>query len=196
MIVGAKDVDNTSGRPVSVLRRVFVGSALGLLTLALGVSGLGMIPVPNLTGNATILHIPVILGGVFGGPVVGVAVGGVFGGFSWVDHSAPVFRDPLVAVLPRLLIGLVAWWVFAALRERGITLAAALSGALGSVSNSAGVVTVAVALGHLPPSVALDVLPQALLEAALAAAAVVFAVRGYLFYVSRRRGSAKGNPPT
>ncbi|MGI8650053.1 MAG: hypothetical protein ACR2KW_06695 [Rubrobacter sp.] len=85
MMVDSEDVSSTVGRPVSAVGGFLIAGVLGGLTLALGVSGLGLIPVPNLTGNATLMHIPAILGGVFGGPVVGIVVGLVFGGFSWLD---------------------------------------------------------------------------------------------------------------
>lgn len=173
-----REAEPASTRRGALARReLLMAGSLGAVVLVLGISGLGLIPVPNSTGNATLLHLPVVVGGVLGGPYVGLILGGVFGTFSWVDHAAPIFRDPLVAVVPRLFIGLVAWWVFFRLASRGRYLAAAAAGALGSAANTAGVLSAALLLGYIPAYVVLAVLPQALLEAALAAIAVAVALR-------------------
>ena len=54
------------------VRTVVVAGVLAAIQLALGLTGLGFIPLP--TGiNATILHIPAILAGVMEGWVAGMA---------------------------------------------------------------------------------------------------------------------------
>ena len=192
---GSQD-DTSEEGPTSAGRRAFgrrelaLTVVLGAVVLALGLSGVGMVPVPNSTGNATLLHLPVVAGGVVGGPYVGLLTGLVFGLFSWANHAAPIFRDPLVAVVPRLFIGLVAWWVFLRLASRGRTLAAAAAGALGSAANTVGVLSVAIGLGHIPASVALAVLPQAAIEAGLAA---LVALACAWLWPFRREGRPEGS---
>ncbi len=44
---------------------------MGALTIILGVTGLGLVPVPTPAGRATILHVPTIIAAILEGPVVG-----------------------------------------------------------------------------------------------------------------------------
>lgn len=177
-------------------RQIVASGMLGGIALFLSYSGLGVVPVPSLVGNATILHVPAILAGALEGPFVGVLVGAVFGVFSWMDAGPVVIlRDPLVSVLPRLLIGLVAWAAFAALRPRSLALASAAAGVLGSLANTAGVLGMAVILGYLPPVAVLPVLPQAVAEAALAAVVTVAVVRSVELSRSRRAAAPEGDEP-
>src|ERR687895_1405746 len=118
------------------VRQIVIAGILGGIAIFLGATRLGFIPVPNLAGNATILHVPVILGGALEGPVVGTIVGLIFGVFSFIQAEVPFFRNPLVSILPRLPIGIVAWAVFVALRGRSVDLAAAAAGVLGSLTNT------------------------------------------------------------
>lgn len=167
-------------------RQIVISGVLGAIAIFLGVTRLGFIPVPNVAGNATILHVPAILGGVLEGPVVGVVVGGIFGIFSWVDASVPLFKDPSVAILPRLLIGLVAWAVYAGVSRRNVYLASILAGVLGSAANTVGVLGMAVLRGYLPPAAIPPIVPQAIAEAILAAIVTVIVVQAVLLYRSGR----------
>lgn len=167
-------------------REIVVSGVLGAIAIFLGVTGLGFIPVPNVAGHATILQVPAILGGVLEGPIVGVLVGTIFGIFSWLDATVPIFKDPLVAVLPRLVIGLVAAGVFAALRRWNISVAAAAAGALGSAANTVGVLGMAVLRGWLVWAVIPPIIPQAVAEATIAAIVTVAVVKGVDIYRSGR----------
>jgi uncharacterized membrane protein len=162
------------------VRQIVVAGILGGIAIFLGATQLGFIPVPNLSGNATIMHVPAILGGALEGPVVGVIAGGIFGIFSFVQAEVPFFRDPLVSILPRLFIGVVAWIVFVSLRGWSVDLAAATAGVLGSLSNTVGVVGMALLLGYLPLAAVVLILPQAIAEAIIAAVVTVVVVRGVL----------------
>jgi uncharacterized membrane protein len=162
------------------VRQIVVAGILGGIAIFLGATQLGFIPVPNLSGNATIMHVPAILGGALEGPVVGVIAGGIFGIFSFVQAEVPFFRDPLVSILPRLFIGVVAWIVFVSLRGWSVDLAAAAAGVLGSLSNTVGVVGMALLLGYLPLAAVVPILPQAIAEAIIAAVVTVVVVRGVL----------------
>jgi len=168
------------------VRQIVIAGILGGIAIFLGATRLGFIPVPNLAGNATILHVPVILGGALEGPVVGTIVGLIFGVFSFIQAEVPFFRNPLVSILPRLLIGVVAWAAFVGLKNVSIDLASAVSGVLGSLTNTVGVIGMAVLLGYLPLAAVVPIVPQALVEAALAAVVTVVVVRGVMLVRSGR----------
>ena len=168
------------------VRQIVIAGILGGIAIFLGYTRLGFIPMPNLAGNATIMHVPAILGGALEGPVVGTIVGGIFGIFSFIQAEVPFFRDPLVSILPRLFIGVVAWAVFASLRNWSIDVAAAAAGVLGSMTNTVGVLGMAVLLGYLPLAAVVPIIPQAIAEAILAAVVTVVVVRGVTLYRSGR----------
>jgi uncharacterized membrane protein len=130
--------------------------------------------------------VPVILGGALEGPVVGTIVGGIFGIFSFIQAEVPFFRDPLVSILPRLFIGVVAWAVFVGLRRWSIDLASAVAGVLGSLTNTVGVLGMAVLLGYLPLAAVVPIVPQAIVEAIIAAVVTVVVVRGVMLFRSGR----------
>jgi uncharacterized membrane protein len=168
-------------------RQIVVGGIIGGIALFLGATRLGFIPVPiPLIGNATVMHIPAIVGGALEGPVVGLLAGAIFGVFSFLNADNPVFLNPVVAVLPRLLIGVVAWAVFVGLRRWSIDLASAVAGILGSFTNTVGVLGLAILFGLLPPAIIPAVLPQAIAEAILAAIVTVVVVRGVMLFRSGR----------
>ena len=187
-----------SGRGGSVfslsVRQIVIAGILGGIAIFLGATQLGFIPVPNLSGRATIMHVPVILGGALEGPVVGTIVGLIFGIFSFIQADVPFFRDPLVSILPRLPIGIVAWAVFAALRSRSLDLASAAAGVLGSLTNTVGVLGMAVLLGYLPLAATVPILPQAIAEAVLAAVVTVVVVRGVTLFRSGRTTAPEVDP--
>lgn len=168
-------------------RQVVVAGVVGGVALFLGATRLGLIPVPiPLIGNATIMHIPAIVGGVLEGPIVGILAGLIFGIFSFLYAESPVFANPIVAILPRLLIGVVAWAVFVGLRRFSVDLASVAAGLLGSLANTVGVLGLAVLFGLLPLSIVPVVLPQAIAEAVLAAVVTVVVVRGVMLFRSGR----------
>lgn len=101
-------------------RQIAVAGLLGALTIAMGLLPVGgFIPVPTPAGSATTMHIPTILAGIIEGPVVGAIVGFIFGAFSFWRaqvQANPVaralFTDPLIAFVPRMLIGVVAHYAY------------------------------------------------------------------------------------
>ena len=168
-------------------RRIVVAGILGGIVVFLGATQLGFIPVPiPLIGSATIMHIPAILGGALEGPVVGLLAGGIFGIYSWLYAEVPLVKDPIIAIGPRLLIGVVAWAVFVAFKDRNVYLASVLSGVLGSLTNTVGVLGLGVVLGYLPLAALVPIIPQAIAEAVLAAIVTVVVVKGVLLYRSGR----------
>lgn len=99
------------------IRRVITAGLLLAITLLLVLFRIGLIPVPTPAANATISHIPAIIGGILEGPLVGLVIGLGFGFGSFSVATIPMFKDPLVAILPRLFIGVTAAWTFSALRR-------------------------------------------------------------------------------
>jgi uncharacterized membrane protein len=179
-----------SGRGGSIfslnVRQIVIAGILGGIAIFLGATQLGFIPVPNVSGRATILHIPAIVGGALEGPVVGALAGFIFGIFSWLEPVVPPLRNPLVSVLPRIPIGIVSWLAFVSLRRTSVDLASVVAGLLGSFTNTVGVVGMAVLLGYFPLAVFLVVLPQAIAEAVLAAIVTLVVVRGVMLFRSGR----------
>ncbi len=124
-------------------RQIVVAGMLGAVAIVLAVTGVGMIPMP--TGvHATIMHVPAILGGILEGPLVGAAVGLIFGLYSFLTPANPAFADPLVSVLPRLFIGVLAYYTYKATRS------GALAAAVGTLTNTVGVLGIAVLRGYWP----------------------------------------------
>jgi uncharacterized membrane protein len=186
-----------SGRGGSIfslnVRQIVIAGILGGIAIFLGATQLGFIPVPNVSGRATILHIPAIVGGALEGPVVGALAGFIFGIFSWLEPVVPPLRNPLVSVLPRIPIGIVSWLAFVSLRRTSVDLASVVAGLLGSFANTVGVVGMAVLLGYFPLAVFLVVLPQAIAEAVLAAIVTLVVVRGVMLFRSGRTTAPEDN---
>jgi uncharacterized membrane protein len=111
------------------IRRVVLAGFLLALTLLMVFTRLGMIPMPTPAGNATVAHIPAIIGGILEGPLVGLIVGMGFGFASFVNATVPMFKDPLVAIVPRLFIGVAAYWVYWGVRKASKKVLWGLAGA-------------------------------------------------------------------
>lgn len=130
-------------------RKITIIGLLGAITIIMGLTGIGFIPLP--TVRATIMHLPVIIGAIIEGPMVGAAIGLIFGFFSMYQAiTAPVptsfvFLDPLVAILPRILIGIVSYYVFkggtflVGKVRFGNLISIITAAALGTMTNTVGV---------------------------------------------------------
>jgi uncharacterized membrane protein len=132
------------------VRKIVISGVLGAVAILLGVTRLGFIPVPNLSGNATIMHVPAILGGIMEGPVVGALVGLIFGIFSFLNATIPLFADPLVAIFPRIWIGVTAYLAYAALKRVNKLLALVVGAAVGTATNTVLVLGMGIIRGYLP----------------------------------------------
>lgn len=137
-----------------------VVGALGAVSAVLGtVPGLGFVPAPTPAGAATTLHIPAILAGLTRGPVAGALVGLVFGFFSFTRATLPFFKDPLIAFVPRVLIGVLTAYAFALLGRTASRAVAALAcGAAVFVALGPGAAAfeAAFAAGRVPSSWLVD----------------------------------------
>jgi uncharacterized membrane protein len=131
---------------------IAVAGICGGLAYALSFTPLGYVSVPNISGAATTLHIPAIVAGVVAGPLAGALVGLVLAITSWFQFGG-VFMQfaggnlPVAlaaAFLPRLLIGVVAYYAYKSAKS---TTASVLSAVLGTTTNTAGVLGILWFLG-------------------------------------------------
>lgn len=153
-------------------KKIVITGMLGAVSIILGATGLGLIPVPTAAGHVTIMHVPAILGAVLEGPVVGLLIGLIFGIFSFIRATNPIFADPIVAILPRLLIGVLAYFTYLASKRLNENLALILAGITGSLTNTIFVLGMATIRGYLPYKAALSVvfihgIPEAIVAAVL-----------------------------
>lgn len=180
---------------------------LTALMLVMAFTPLGYIPLPFM--NATTMHIPVIIGACLLGPKMGGVLGGLFGITSVVRATispnltsfvftpfysfSPEFHGSwtslIVAIIPRILIGVCAGLVFMGLKKliHNETISLAVSGFVGSMVNTIGVMGLIyllfgeqyAAAGGTDPSLLLGVImgvvglngvPEAIIAAVLTAA--------------------------
>jgi uncharacterized membrane protein len=165
-----------------------VAGVFGALAIVLAFTPLGLIPVPNPTEAATSLHLPAIIAGILAGPLVGAMVGLVLAISTWTLYGATfiTFADGSLvlalaaAFLPRILIGVLAYYAYRGLR-RWPPLAAAVAGLVGALTNTIGVLGLLAWLGTFPlallvPVMAMNV-PIEILLALLVTIPVVTALR-------------------
>ena len=131
------------------IRQMVITSVLSAITAVLTFTPIGMIPLPPPLPSATMVHIPVLVAALVEGPAVGLVVGLVFGVCSliraWETGMVGLtlfFRNPLISVLPRLIVPLAAiglWILWKKLvRANAVTdkIGAALASAFGAVTNT------------------------------------------------------------
>jgi uncharacterized membrane protein len=177
-------------------RRIVITGVMGAISIFLGLTRWGFIPWVA-GASLTIMHIPVIIGAVLEGPVVGVLIGLIFGVFSLIQAAvAPNgptdiwFTNPLLSVLPRLFIGPLAWLVWKALNRWQVAglIAAGLAGSLTNTILVLGMIGI---MGFVP-WVALGpiFLANGLPEAALSAIIVLGVVAAWKqIEVGRHKGA-------
>ncbi|MGL4106462.1 ECF transporter S component [Clostridium sp. LP20] len=138
-------METTSTKQKFGTRQLVLIGMLSGISIFMGLTGIGFIPLPWM--KASIMHVPVIIGAVLEGPIVGAAVGLVFGLFSIYQNIttpallSPIFMNPIIAIVPRVLIGIVSYYVFKFVKNTfhkeklGLTLAAIA----GTATNTIGV---------------------------------------------------------
>jgi len=62
---------------------------------------------------------------------VGLILGGLFGLTSYLRSPIPLFKNPLAAILPRLLIGVTAYFAYAAMKKANRTVSLGLATVVG-----------------------------------------------------------------
>jgi uncharacterized membrane protein len=172
------------------VRKIVISGVLAAIAILLGVTRLGFIPVPNISGNATIMHVPAIIGGVMEGWLVGGIVGTIFGIFSFLQATTPLFKDPLVAILPRIFIGITAYFTYAGLKRVNEYLALIVAAVVGTLTNTVLVLGMAVIRGYLPLAAIPPIIPQAVAEVIIAAIITVAVVAAWK-RIETGRGEAK-----
>lgn len=123
------------------------------ILILLAITPLGFIPLGPI--NATTMHIPVIIASIVLGPKIGAALGGIFGGISLIRATImptpisfvfspfiPVIgtehgslKALLIVFIPRILIGIVPYFVYMKLKDR-IPGSLFLAGVAGSLTNT------------------------------------------------------------
>jgi len=175
------------------VRKIAIAGVLSAVAVVLGATRLGFIPWFS-GASITIMHVPVIIGALLEGPLVGAAIGVIFGVSSLMQAAlAPTgpidvaFANPLVSVLPRLLIGPAAYLIYRAIlgapgaasaaRESSAIIAAGIAG---SLANTGLVLSGLGVLGFIPWNVVGAVaLANGVPEAAVAAAVVFLVVSAW-----------------
>ncbi len=144
-------------------REMVTAAAFAGIILIMAFTPLGFIPLPFI--KMTIIHIPVILGAVLLGPWYGAFLGFLFGLTSLINNTitpaltsftfSPFIPVPgsgkgsllslLVCFVPRILVGIVPWFVFSGItkaakgRKGGQAAALAAAGVSGALTNTIGV---------------------------------------------------------
>ena len=127
------------------VRKMAIIGVLVAISIMLSMTPLGFIPIGPL--NLTIMHIPVIIGAVLEGPLVGIIVGLIFGFTSLLRAiTMPTITNfalinPLVSILPRVLIGIVAYYVYKLTIKltKNALVSGWITGVIGSLVNTVGV---------------------------------------------------------
>ncbi|MDO5707786.1 MAG: ECF transporter S component [Andreesenia angusta] len=125
------------------LKSLTIIGVLGALSAVLGMTPLGFIPLGPI--SITIMHIPVIIGAIYGGVTVGASVGLIFGIVSLIRAIiaptviSPALYNPLISILPRVLIGVVTGYSYMAFQNSSSKiLKYSIPAALGSLTNTIG----------------------------------------------------------
>jgi uncharacterized membrane protein len=108
------------------IKKIAVAGVLSAVTIVLGITGLGFISLP-VGASITILQVPVIIGAILEGPLVGLFIGLLFGIFSIIQSAllaaTPIdlafVSYPFIAIAPRILIGPAAWLLYALISGQG-----------------------------------------------------------------------------
>lgn len=183
-------MQGTQSNPILSVRSIVITGILAAISILLGLTRIGYIPVPNLSGEATIMHVPVIIGAVLEGPVVGTLVGVIFGITSMLHGGGTIFADPLVSVVPRLFIGVAAYYSYAAMRGSNEYAALIVSSIVGTLTNTILVVGMLVVRDYLPVAAIPTLIPQVIAEIVIAAVITVAVVAAWKNIEGGRRGSS------
>lgn len=191
---------------VTLTKKLVLTAAMSALIIMLGITKLGLIPLGP-AASITILHVPIILAACFIGLPSALFTGAVFGIMSLVQSAMspsgvldPLFVNPLVSVLPRVLTGLIAWalwFAFNKLPKIPKMVSAGITAFLATVCHTLLVIgslylfqgaATREGMGGLGYFAVIGVLaPQAALEAVAATIICIAAYTG--IYVSEKRKS-------
>ena len=136
---------NNTNTTLSLNKKLTLTGAFSALVIVLGITKLGLIPI-GATASITIHHVPVILICMLAGLPEGLFVGATFGILSLIQAAMspsgvldPFFVNPLCSVLPRMLIAVIAWSLWNALKmipRMPKTVAAGITGFITTVAHT------------------------------------------------------------
>lgn len=141
------DVRTSETKKVNVRRMAVIGLLSAISIMLSMVPFLGYIQIGPMLAITT-MGIPVIIAGILEGPLAGAMVGFIFGGTSLIRAlTIPTvtnfpFINPLVSIMPRILIGIVAFYSFKVamkFSKNNTYISGAISGAMASMINTIGV---------------------------------------------------------
>ncbi len=124
-------------------RNLVIMGLMLALTIIFDLTPLGAIPLGIV--SATITHLPTIIIGVIIGPVAGMLMGLMFGVITLLHALTrpmtildPLFVNPLISVLPRMLIGVSSYYVYKLLEKMmtNKTVPTFVAGVMGSITNT------------------------------------------------------------
>ncbi|MCM3409625.1 ECF transporter S component [Metabacillus litoralis] len=128
----------------NTFRLVLLGMLTAIIIIQTSIPFLGYIPIGPL--SLTIIQVTVIIAAIVLGTKEGAIIGGIWGMITFIrafvaptSVIAPiVFTNPLVSVLPRILIGVVAAYVFHKMLSKKLneTVRMSIAGVLGSLTNT------------------------------------------------------------
>lgn len=99
-----------------VSEMTFLAMFIAIITVMSFVPWLGFITIGGVA--ITIIHIPVLIGAIFGGKKVGIILATTFGVLSMIrafmtpDAFNIFFQNPLVSILPRFIFGVSIWYIY------------------------------------------------------------------------------------
>lgn len=129
------------------VRSLVIVGMMAALTMVMALTPLGFLRLPLI--SITLLHLPTIIITILEGPWMGMATGLMFGLASWYNAATTAgllnvfFLNPVISVLPRLIIAPVTWAVYRGMcklfkKERQV-LPIAVSAVVGTLTNTVGV---------------------------------------------------------
>ena len=153
------------------------------IILILSMTPLGYIPLPFM--KATTIHVPVIIGACLFGPYIGGFLGGIFGITSVIQATiSPTitsfvftpfynlneqfyggFSSLIVAIVPRVLIGLISGFVFIFFKNliNKESISWFIAGIIGSITNTIGVMSLIYILFGEQYALATNIVPELLI---------------------------------
>lgn len=128
-----------------------------LFSVVLGTTKLGFIPVPTAAYHATTMHLPTIVASLLEGWPIGMVVGAVFGITSMYTSGSLMIQDPVVALVPRMLVGITPYFTYRLMRDSNEYVRIGCAAVVGTMTNTVMVLGLAVVLEYMPFSKALQV---------------------------------------
>ncbi len=127
------------------VKRLVIIAVLSAISMMLSLTPLGFIPIGPV--NATIMHIPVIIGAILEGPLVGFAIGLIFGitslvrAFTMPTVTSFLMMNPIISIIPRVIMGLASFYIFSGIYKisNKKKFSALITGVLASLINTVGV---------------------------------------------------------